>query len=941
MGNSLLGATPELIEDGLPDAAFKPIRGDDKNTCAALRKRNRTEREHGQRDLGFIAESSSEYGSLASRSRSIDHAPDDTLEDVHRKDAEFRSMQACPDYRRAQQIADAWCAAFVWPKRSGVVDPPTTDMLRRLDEGAKELAPAQQEEMKRIAARYQFFHWHLAFPEVSVGGGFDCVIGNPPWENIRADPKEFTGIVPNVSQLDATVTSQAPGIEQSGPTNTRIDGQWEEYRRQIAAQRHLIIASGRFPLGAHGKCNTMPLFLELFIALDGPKGRVGIIVKTVIGTDAEYQPIFRSVVMSKRVSSFLDFKNERGWFPGVHRQERFTLLTISPDGESPIGTFAFQLESPTDLHASERLLRLTTTDLEAMSGGSCRVPTITDPAQLHLLIAMASNSDATFLSTDSGVDNHIMLDGGKVSQSPGYCTSDSVMYSAGGREANNQHGQIVLPVYEGKLFGNVDHRLRTFAGVPFSARYGKTPSLPLVSEREKQDPLYMIESRYYISQDHVLDWLDSKGWRRQWLVLHSRKSNRENSRTFTISIAPRCASVDVAPIILPRSEVAGDYRPAVAATALGQSFVFDFLLRQRLVGFSIGKNLLKEIPAFRWHSYVDRCFMATNEALYDWLLKRVLELTYTAWELEPFARDCGWYGPPFRWDEARRFLMRCEIDAAFFVLYLGPDEDGRWSRLMGADHPRHGDTSKRHSQISRYFPSPRDALSYIMDTFEKVRSVDEASHGEYRTKRVILDVYDAMLIAAATGEPYRTVLDPPPADPSCCHSPRIAVLDLSGLTDGAWALPHGDQAGAETATLAAVLKVALGPAPIRTVRLTALLAMEPRLLTPSLSSEEASHWRRLVGPEATALESTTVPPRASANVEWGKAVRQLRGTGLLVEDLAAGTWGPGSGLTRIETGGWPDGRVQMVMEVLRRRSAEEVIRTLPANVRAWIDAEAA
>jgi len=58
-----------------------------------------------------------------------------------------------------------------------------------------------------------------------------------------------------------------------------------------------------------------------------------------------------------------------------------------------------------------------------------------------------------------------------------------------------------------------------------------------------------------------------------------------------------------------------------------------------------------------------------------WILLRVLELTYTAWDLEAFAQDCGWNGPPFRWDEKRRFLIRCELDAGFFHLY-GPSGFG-------------------------------------------------------------------------------------------------------------------------------------------------------------------------------------------------------------------------------------------------------------------------
>ena len=57
---------------------------------------------------------------------------------------------------------------------------------------------------------------------------------------------------------------------------------------------------------------------------------------------------------------------------------------------------------------------------------------------------------------------------------------------------------------------------------------------------------------------------------------------------------------------------------------------------------------------------------AFAESLRKLIVPRVLELTYTAWDLEGFARDCGYDGPPFRWDEERRFMLRCELDAAFF-----------------------------------------------------------------------------------------------------------------------------------------------------------------------------------------------------------------------------------------------------------------------------------
>ena len=142
----------------------------------------------------------------------------------------------------------------------------------------------------------------------------------------------------------------------------------------------------------------------------------------------------------------------------------------------------------------------------------------------------------------------------------------------------------------------------------------------------------------------------------------------------------------------------------------------------------------------------------------EWLFPRVLELTYTAWDLEPFALDSGWSGPPFRWDGERRFLLRCELDAAFFHLYLGPESE--WIEQPVA--------------LTQAFPKPRAAVSYILDTFPIVRRKEEAKYnGDYRTKRVILEIYDEMAQAMALGRSYETRLSPAPAHPSVAHPPRV------------------------------------------------------------------------------------------------------------------------------------------------------------------------
>ena len=501
-----------------------------------------------------------------------------------------------------------------------------------------------------------------------------------------------------------------------------------------------------------------------------------------LSTHGYNPPLFRHLVTTKRISTFLDFVNEKGLFPDVHPQERFALMTLTPENMARSGTYAFGLEGTGDLTA-ERLLTLTPANLEALSHGTSRVPVVTDSAIVHLLIAISENCNATYLSANSGVDSYIMVDGGKVSDAPGYCTRDNFFPDSEDRQVGrNGDGQEVVPVYEGKLFGNLDHRLRTFRGIDAKARYGKTPKTRFVSSEEKRNPHYTLEPRYWISRSFVREKLQYRNWTKSWLVLYGRKNNRNNHRTFSTAVVPVGASSDVAPIVLSRSEV-DDCRSVVIAMAVGQSFIFDFLVRMRLVGFSIGKNLWREIPVPARTCYAEQGRWAGRRTTFEWIRTRVLELAYTAWDLDRFAKDCGWDGPPFRWDEDRRFLLRSELDAAYFHLYLRAEEGGEWRPARRSDGCPHNESPEQLSELKRRFPTPRDAVAYILDTFPIVRRKDEQRHGEYRTKRNILDIYDAMQASIASGEPYRTRLTPPPADPSRCHPPRSTAPVPLPLTD--------------------------------------------------------------------------------------------------------------------------------------------------------------
>ncbi|WP_040448551.1 hypothetical protein [Ktedonobacter racemifer] len=158
--------------------------------------------------------------------------------------------------------------------------------------------------------------------------------------------------------------------------------------------------------------------------------------------------------------------------------------------------------------------------------------------------------------------------------------------------------------------------------------------------------------------------------------------------------------------------------------------MFDYSLRNALSQPSIPLSTIEQIPCPSPDAF--------TSTLRTFIHAHALELTYTALDLEAFAKDCGYDGPPFRWDEERRFLLRCELDAAYFHLYGIKRED----------------------------------VDYIMETFPIVKREDEKQFGEYRTKRVILEIYDEMQRAMESGVAYETRLTPGPADPEVAHEGR-------------------------------------------------------------------------------------------------------------------------------------------------------------------------
>jgi hypothetical protein len=283
-----------------------------------------------------------------------------------------------------------------------------------------------------------------------------------------------------------------------------------------------------------------------------------------------------------------------------------------------------------------------------------------------------------------------------------------------------------LPLYEAKMVHHFNHRDGDYTGYIFEE--GKeVRTLHGPSDAALNDPVRVVQPRYWVAEAAVRAASKTNA---MWLLgFRDITNTTTNRRTMIDSVVPPVAIGNKLPLLNPLSEH-GPLLPALLS-----SFVVDYTVRQKLGGTTLNFFIAKQLPVLAPQLFDAAAPWSRQISTGMWFTPRVVELTYTAWDLEGFAQDLGYEGPPFRWERTRREILRAELDAAYFHLY-------------GIE---------------------RDDIDYIMETFPIVKRKDIAEHGEYHTKRLILEVYDAMAKAIESHEPYLTILAPPPADPSCAH----------------------------------------------------------------------------------------------------------------------------------------------------------------------------
>lgn len=718
-GNSLLGTTPELAAGGVPDAAFEAISGDDKAVARDWRKVNAAERA-GQYSL-FGADLTDPVRPLAAEARALEELPEDSAANVAEKAARHNAYLASAAHIRAKSALDAWCAAFVAPKAHGS-PAVTTATVRSLGTGGAAVGAPAREMVERTAAVYAFFHWPLEFPAVFERGGFDVVLGNPPWERIKLQEQEFFS---ERSPAIAGARNAAERKRMIAKLEVADPALWGEFRhglRRSDGESHFLRNSGHYPLSGKGDINTYAVFAELTTEMVRPTGLLGLVIPSGIATDDTTKDLFSALVTPGRLVSLFDFVNDRGYFPGVgHGRQKFCLLTAG--GTSRLDAepdFCFFAHTVDDLHLPGKVFSLTASDLALLNPNTRTCPTFQSDEDARITKLIYRTVPVLVREGDEHGNPWSIAMGEMV-----HMANDSGMFTP--VTGPIHEGSGLYPVWEAKMVQHYNHRRGDYAMRPAGSRDSELPAVP---EDRLRDPAYQVSPQYAIARKPIDERLGD--WTSDWHLVWRKICRSTDVRTLIPAILPRGGVANSAITV---STVRG---PVSCLVANLSSFVADYCTRQKLGGTNLAGYVTKQLPVLPPDAYTAlTAWTPPSQTVGEWLRYRVVELTFTAWDIRGFAIECGWNGGPFAWDTERRDLIRAEVDAAMFLLY----------------------------GVSR------DDLLHVMDSFPIVQRNDEQVHLTYRTRDLILDAYDTMA-AATPDRPFVSRLDPPPGDPRAAHPPR-------------------------------------------------------------------------------------------------------------------------------------------------------------------------
>ena len=569
-GNSLLGARPALLEQGIPDQAFNVVDGDDPALCKTYQRQNKEARTQIDQPVSH--------------------------------------HQMTPEQQ--QLLADAWCAAFVMPKSSQyistIID---THLFHQWLAAPETITPVVAQEVQRLVEHYRFFHWYLAFPDVfslstsntavepphqGWSGGFDVVLGNPPWERMRFQEKEwFTSRYPTIA--NCTHTSQRKRlIAALQAEKPELYAHYLVQRRKADASCHFVRNSGCYPLCGRKDINTYAVFTELMWQIVKPGGRMGCIVPSGIATDEHSKLLFQRLLTEHALVSLYDFENSANLFPDVDKRQKFCLLTCTgtPAPAIQASTFAFFLRTTHELQQAERQCTLSAQEIALINPHSLTCPIFRTQRDASLASSLyqripvlqhkgtgeaGDRWDARFGRMFDMTNDAALFRTRTMLEAEGWQQKQNIFY---------QHQQRYMPVFEGKMVDMYNHRA---AHITVHQHNTVRPQQRLLSTEEHYRDPYFVTQPYLWAPEEVGRRRTSSHWQHNWFPVFKRVTLATNERTLIGCIMP-WTTTSYTLYILTCAPHNQELLPCLLAN--GNSLICDYLVRQKISQASLPVGVL-------------------------------------------------------------------------------------------------------------------------------------------------------------------------------------------------------------------------------------------------------------------------------------------------------------------------------------------------------------
>jgi hypothetical protein len=523
----------------------------------------------------------------------------------------------------------------------------------------------------------RFLNWEVAFPGVwrhwewhEPEGGFDAVIGNPPWDRMKLQQVEwFAERKPEIA-MAARAADRQRMIEALEKANDTL---WQAYKlaswhAETALER--ARKDGQYPLMSTGDFNIYALFVERVERLLKGNGYAGLLLPVGIAYDKGNSEFFGKLSLEQRILTLVVFENKGGvFFKDVHHEDKPTIFVYGgKDKRFESIECAFFLHDVKDLDDPERCFNLDSKEFALINPNTKTAPIFRNRRDAQIVGKIYH--DCPILIDRRDVPEKNLFDikyytmFHMTNDSKHFVTSselDELGAYPIGSSIYKYPGGILLPLYEGKTIDQYNHR---YASI--KAQSSNVSGQGVIIEtiiKDLENPKYTPSPRYWINAANI-KWPQGI----DWAIGFRDTTNVNNWRTTIASIVPKLGYGNTLPLLMPNNTNLDSYieqTPMIVANM--NSMFLDYVSRQKIQARHLNAYILEQLPFIEPKSYGKKL---GDKTVSDFVKEHVLHLTYTAWDMQPFAKDMGYDGEPFIWDEEDRRHRKAKLDALFFNLYV-------------------------------------------------------------------------------------------------------------------------------------------------------------------------------------------------------------------------------------------------------------------------------